>query len=365
MTVTSRPQVVPASGESWTPLRHVGALDGLRAVAVVAVTLFHGGWFDMDGGFVGVDLFFVLSGFLITRLLIDEQVGRGRISLRAFYIRRALRLLPPLVAMVAVVSAVALVADAPLLEDRLGPRTFWALSFLANWHDVVTGTHGGPFSHLWSLSVEEQFYVVWPIVVVGVVRRWGTAAVAQVSGLLALVAAAATIRGRASGTPGFDLYFGTHSHGAILLLAGAWLGASPALLDRLPARWARRLGVFGLIGLGLLACSPDRFSVIRLDRFALIHAGLGYGPIVGVSLVLVASAVVQPDWGPMAWRPLQEIGRRSYGIYLWHIPMFWIGPVVAPTLDPRITVIGGALVAAWVSHALVEAPAARLRRRWC
>ncbi|MEO0492462.1 MAG: acyltransferase [Actinomycetota bacterium] len=336
----------------WTALRHVPALDGLRGIAVLLVVLYHGPWPGVSGGFVGVDLFFVLSGFLITRLLIDEWATSGTIGLRAFYRRRAVRLLPALFVLVAAVWALAVLFDTPSVENRLGERTLWALSYIANWHSVVTQSHGGVFGHLWSLSVEEQFYVVWPIVVAVGLRRRGLRFV-QCTAVIGAVAAGVIAAARAwSGTPGMVLYFSTESHGAVLLLAGSALGAFPML--RLSEQRARPLALAGFVGLSVLSIIPDREG--------LLHAPSGYLPIAVVSLALVAGVSALPAMPALEVRPLTEVGKLSYGIYLWHVPMFTFAEDVAPTFDVPLA-LGLTTVAVLVSYQVIERPAQRWRTR--
>ncbi len=348
--------VVGASAvERQRSLGHVGALDGLRGLAVLIVIAYHGGWFGIAGGFIGVDLFFLLSGFLITRLLVDEHHRNGKISMKGFYVRRGLRLLPALIVLVAGVWVAALLLESSGLRGGLGNRTFWALSYLANWNDVFTGTHYGPFSHLWSLSVEEQFYVLWPLVVIAVIRRWGPGAVGLVAGVGAVLCALSTAAQFAFGVSGFTLYFGTHTHGAVLLLAGSWLGATPAILDRISDEMGHRLLAVGLAGLTIMMLVPNRFGIL--------HAGLGYIPITLVSLALVAGAVVHPRWPPLHLAPLRLAGRLSYGLYLWHIPMFPITLALVPNMNRILAVGGGTVVATALSFVLVERPAMRLKRR--
>lgn len=356
MAVESRPVDPTPVDDGFAPLGRIPALDGLRAIAVVVVVLYHGAWFGLWGGFVGVDLFFVLSGFLITRLLADEHQRDRAISLKNFYIRRALRLLPAVFAMVGFVWLFAALADAPRLEDRLASRSLWALSYVANWRDVVTGTHGGPFAHLWSLSVEEQFYVVWPVVVVALLRWKGLDAVRRLAGGLSLVLAAITAVRYWNGTDGFRLYFGTESHGAILLLAGSWLGASPRRLASLAPELARIMLWAGLAGFLVFCFAEDRFNVV--------HLGFGYLPITAISLMAVVGAVHHPHLAILTWGPMQVIGRWSYGIYLWHIPMFGTTEALFPDVDPMVRIIGGTIVATWLSAVLIERPALRLKSRW-
>ena len=350
------PGTLATERDAWTPLGQIPSLDGLRALAVIAVLCYHGNWYGVAGGFVGVDLFFALSGFLITRLLIDEHQRRGGISLKNFYIRRSLRLLPAVFAMVASVWVFAALLDAPQLEDRLGSRSFWALSYVANWRDVATGTHGGPFSHLWSLSVEEQFYVVWPVAVVALLAGRGVEAVQRVAIGLAAILAAVTASRYWGGTSGFRLYFGTESHGAILLLAGSWLGASPRWLSSIKPELARMMLATGLVGFAVFCFAEDHFNVI--------HLGFGYVPIGIISLMAVIGAFRHPELPVLAARPLRAIGRASYAIYLWHLPMFAITEAIAPEVDARVRIVIGTVLATVASHYLVERPALRLKQRW-
>ncbi|MEM8706994.1 MAG: acyltransferase [Actinomycetota bacterium] len=338
--------------QDWTPLRHVPALDGLRGIAVLLVVLYHGPWPGVSGGFVGVDLFFVLSGFLITRLLIDEWAASGTIAMRAFYRRRAVRLLPALFFLVAVIWLLAFLFDTPSVEDRLGERTLWALSYVANWHSVVTQTHGGVFGHLWSLSVEEQFYVVWPLIVATGLRRRGLRFV-QYTAVVGAIVTGVVAAGRAwSGTPGMVLYFSTESHGAVLLLAGSALGAFPML--RLSEERARLLMLAGMVGLFVLSIVPDREGPL--------HAPAGYLPIAVVSLALVAGVAALPRVEALEARPLTEVGKLSYGIYLWHVPMFKFAEDVAPTYDVPLALALTAVTVV-VSYRLIERPAQRWRVR--
>lgn len=333
----------------------VPGLDGIRAIAVIVVVFYHGGWFSFYGGFVGVDVFFTLSGFLITRLLIDEHHRRGGVSMKNFYIRRGLRLLPALFGLVAGVWLAAALLEMPILERDLTERSLWAVSYVANWHDVVTGSHSGPFKHLWSLSVEEQFYVVWPVIAVLLLRR-GLRTVRWVAGTLAVVLALVTTWRHWNGASGFDIYFATHSHGAVLLFFGAWLGASVDLIARVGQDLGRQLTMIGVGGILAISFIPDRFGPL--------HAGLGYAPIAAVSAAVIVGAVADARPTPLTWAPMRQIGRSSYAIYLWHIPMFRITAAIAPDLDGRIRIIVGTAIAVVISHWLIERPALRLKHRW-
>ncbi|MEZ5376377.1 MAG: acyltransferase [Acidimicrobiales bacterium] len=353
-TMLSPPR--PTAPGGVQPLGFVPALDGVRALAVLIVVAYHGDWFRIQGGFIGVDVFFVLSGFLITRLLVDEHARFGEISLRSFYLRRALRLFPALAGLVAGVALAAALLDAPALEDNLTARSLWAISYVTNWHDVVTHTHGGPFSHTWSLSVEEQFYIVWPVVVIALLRHRGVAAVRAFAGMGYVVTAGMTALRFWNGANGFDLYFATHSHGLVLLLAGSCLGATPRLLELASQPMGRRLLAVGTAGVALLALLPDRFGPV--------HAGAGYLPVTVCSLALVSGATIARNTSLLTWGPLRRIGASSYGIYLWHLPMFTIAPIVAPAADPKLRIIIGTAIATVLSHVLIERPAMRFKHRW-
>ncbi len=356
-TQRSEETIAPeVSSDRWAPLAPCPSIDGLRGLAVIIVVLYHGGWFRLKGGFVGVDVFFVLSGFLITRLMIDEQLRNGEISIKRFYIRRALRLLPALFGLIAGVWAAALLLDIPELRADLSSRTFWALSYLSNWNDVLTDSHGGPFGHLWSLSVEEQFYVIWPLIVIAAHKRGGYQAVRSTAAVLsAIFAVNAAIRIR-SGASVTDIYFATDTHGAPLLLAGSWLGASPHLVAAITRRLASQLVGLGLIGIAILAFLPGRGNPF--------HAEIGYLPIAACSLAAVAGAAALPSHRLLTVAPLRWVGKASYGIYLWHIPMFAITATLVPNMDSRLAIVGASLLAAGVSYYAIERPALRLKHRF-
>ena len=177
----ARKRLAVPSGNRRPPTGRLTGLDGLRGVAVLAVVAFHFGASWLQGGFFGVDLFYVLSGFLITGLLLDEARSTGHIGLRHFWARRARRLLPALLLLLLVVTWYVHDAAAPVLS-RLPRRRLESLFYFSNWHQIAASTNyfvaNGPVSpltHCWSLAIEEQFYLVWPLLTIAILHCWAGA----------------------------------------------------------------------------------------------------------------------------------------------------------------------------------------------
>lgn len=369
-------QDAPRDANRAQPLRRIDGLDGLRAIAVSAVVFYHLGWDVIPGGFLGVDLFFVISGFLITTLLLAEVERAGRIEFRSFYIRRARRLLPALFLVLAVTLVLAATVARDVAQQTVRD-TPAALLYVSNWWAITQQQsyfelvgRGNMLAHLWSLAVEEQFYLLWPAIVgliciVAMRRRVSRRAL--VFHVAALGAVLSTLwMGFLSATRGYPIdadptraYFGTDTH-AMSVMAGAALASfwKVSSLRKDLAAGARILLV--VVGIGLLA--PAAWFIFNVSEYTpWIYQG-GF-LLIAIVFALVVAAVTHPgsplgrllDVAPMRW-----IGERSYGIYLWHWPIF---VVTRPGIDipwegvwvdlVRVALV---LVVAGLSYRFVEVP---------
>jgi peptidoglycan/LPS O-acetylase OafA/YrhL len=306
-----------------TGFRHLPALDGLRGLALLGVLLFHAGG-ALRGGYLGVDLFFVLSGYLITSLLLAEHAASGRIALGPFWIRRARRLFPALLSLMPAVALYARFFARPAELAGLRADALATLGYVANWRAVFAQRSywqlfaaPSPLEHTWSLSIEEQFYVAWPLVVVAVLR-WRTkrALLALSLGLAALSMAAMVALFDPEKTS--RVYRGTAPRAAGILLGAALacVVAPGATFSPRAVRWLDGLGVVSLAGLSV--------AWLRLpgsSRF-LYHGGFWLTELGALSLIVCAvcgrtSLVARA----LSVRPLTLLGTLSYGVYLWHWPV--------------------------------------------
>ena len=321
-------------------IRYIPAIDGLRAVAVIAVMLYHLGFTWIPGGFLGVDLFFVISGYVITRLLLDSIQRSGGLDLRAFYKARIRRLFPPLVFMI-FVTIIYISIWAPETMRRFVSDSPFALFGGMNWwlvfrHTDYFDTISRPplLQHTWSLGVEAQFYLIWPLILLLVLRQFGKAKIpgaalfiAAISGIALLLVSFEVDAANASQVS--HVYFGTDTH-SIGLFLGAALAVSwvPQNLQEQVNRRAQDfidgigvIGFVGLLGTFLLVNENDP----TLYKLAFPLAGL-FGCAILTSIVHPASR-----FAPMLSSKVAVwIGERSYAIYLWHWVVF---QVTRPAVD--------------------------------
>lgn len=318
-------------------LPYAAALDGLRALAVAAVLGYHLDISWMRGGFLGVDLFFVISGFLITRLLLGEHEASGRIALGGFWVRRFRRLVPPLVVVVAASVVATRLWGVPAQWEATRGDALASLGYVANWRFILNDTSyfetllgPSPLRHIWSLAVEEQWYLLWPIVMVALAPLARRRAGFGLASLLLLVAAAVSALWMAVLYDPNNLsrvYYGTDTRAQQLLVGAAlaWLtvaaptGFAAASLARF--RVPISLVLVGFVGTVLLI--DDEAPWLYQGGLLVLSVG---------AAVLVAAASIPGDRGPLgwlAWAPLVALGRRSYSLYLWHWPVIvFVGPPI-------------------------------------
>jgi peptidoglycan/LPS O-acetylase OafA/YrhL len=343
----------PQAGPRTTNISYIPALDGIRGVAIVVIMGFHGGVFLTSGGFYSLDTFFALSGFLITSLLITEWQQTARIRLGLFWSRRARRLLPGLLVMVlgvVLLNAVLLPAGTypTLRADSLS-----SLFYFANWHFIADGSNyfnqtgpTPPLIHMWSLAVEEQFYLVWPLVVLGVFTLWRSRRVLLVVCVVGALASAAEMGALYSLADVNRVYYGTDTRAQSLLVGAAlavglslWadrrrrhgvvmpasaergpaLGGDPAWVARTPlGQWAvTAVGLVGVAGSALLWTKVS-YNELFAFRGGFLLAALATAAVL-FSVVCAQRSVLART---LSVTPLRFIGRISYEMYLWHYPLF-------------------------------------------
>ncbi|UEM08247.1 acyltransferase [Bradyrhizobium barranii subsp. barranii] len=304
---------------------HISALDGIRGIALLMVFAAHSHPQLLRSGFIGVDLFFVLSGFLITSILLNEHLATGRINVARFYMRRALRLLPALFIMVGCVTAYVAVYAPPELAMTLeNARSIvfyywnWTLAFN---YGATGWTYQWVFGHLWSLSVEEQFYLLWPFVLTLALPFRRLFLVLLLVGIAAPPIARLLVYDQARI---FNLYFRTDLHfdGLMWGALGAWIvanGWTPS------GRTSAIVGPAALAGF-MAAASLEFFHSGAAFRWAWV-------PLDCLAMLAIVCTVVRPP-AILETAPLRWTGKISYGLYLWHLPIFhWFGDTPLATLE--------------------------------
>ena len=346
--------------------RHISSIDGLRAIAVTAVVLYHLGISWIPGGFLGVDLFFVISGYVITRLILDSINQSSALDLRAFYAARLRRIYPGFLFMV--ISTIIFIGVwAPEAIKRFLSDLPYALSGTLNWalvarHQDYFETIGRPplLQHTWSLAVELQFYLVWPIILLTVLKYFGKKNITRIALIIAIISGTTLFLvslqlDQANSAQVSHIYFGTDTHSLGLFLGSAL--AVSWIPQNLSANITRRaqdvidgIGVVGLLGLISTFLFIDE-SNASLYRIAFPLAGI-FGCLVIISLVHPASRFAPIISSP----PFRWIGQRSYGIYIWHWVIF---QVTRPSVD-----LSGETWALYLARVLLVLALADISLRW-
>ena len=362
-----------------TPFPSMGyqpSLDGLRALSVGVVLLYHAGFSWMHGGFFGVEVFFVVSGFLITSLLLDERDRNGQVSFRQFWLRRARRLFPALYAVLLAVAVWAALAGSAEQQTQVRRDIPWSVFYVNNWGQILGDVpyfSGEPplLRHLWSLAVEEQWYLLWPLVFVALMRIrlprhligsmiLGAAVVVWIYTFWIQSGSPTPLGGPPAALDGVDrtnyMYLST-----ITRSFGLLLGAGAAFIWR-PWRWnradqapaGRALDPIGAAAVAMIGCA---------SAVATITAGYVYQwllPLVSIlSLVAVMVAVHPASVGfrrIMSWSPLVEMGKRSYGLYLWSWPIFVILGATTGSVSKFLWAMMLTVVVAEASYRYLETP---------
>jgi peptidoglycan/LPS O-acetylase OafA/YrhL len=344
-------------------------IEGLRAVAIGAVLLCHAGLSFAAGGYVGVDVFFVISGFLITRLLLGEVSRTGSVSLPRFYARRVKRLLPLSALLLATVAVLSLILFSPVRAGEVAADIVSCATYTANWHFAAQsvdyfaqGVEPSPVQHLWSLAIEEQFYLVWPALLLALTwipwRLGRSVRPVLCGGLAAILLVSFAFNLRYVGSEPAAAYFSTFGR--------AWelaLGALLAVLGDLRLRRLPALAI-GWLGIGAIA-----FATFAFGPETVFPGTAALVPTLGAAALILAGASheAQGRWGSAALlslAPFRYVGRISYAWYLWHWPALIFAVALWGTLSPLagLAVVAASWLPTVVSHRLVEEPFRRSKR---
>jgi peptidoglycan/LPS O-acetylase OafA/YrhL len=361
-------------------LNYVPALDGVRGIAVVAIMGYHGGVFLTGGGYYSLDTFFTLSGFLITTLIVSEWQQSGRIRLARFWARRARRLLPALLLLLLVVVGYVAIFSPPVTYPGLRGDAFSSLFYVANWHFIVEGSNyfartgaTSPLLHTWSLAVEEQFYLVWPIVVLLVLRTRLALRLLLFVSVVGALASALAMALLYSSADQNRVYYGTDTRAQSLLVGAAlsvgltlWANreAGPDDVTSSFAAWKARSSesrrVFTALGVAGVAATAALWILVNVDDAVAFRGGFLLAA--ASTACVLASVVVAPGSAVaslLALAPLRYLGRISYGMYLWHFPLFlWLNGSNTGLQGGPLFLLRFActVVVATVSYYVVEQP---------
>jgi peptidoglycan/LPS O-acetylase OafA/YrhL len=347
-------------------VKHISSIDGLRAIAVTAVVLYHLGISWIPGGFLGVDLFFVISGYVITRLILDSINQSSALDLRAFYAARLRRIYPGFLFMV-ICTIIFIGVWAPEAIKRFLADLPYALTGSINWllvarHQDYFETVGRPplLQHTWSLAVELQFYLIWPIILLTVLKYFGKKNIARIALIIAMVSGTTLFfvslqLDQSNAQQISHIYFGTDTHSLGLFLGSAlavsWIPQNlSADIEKRAQDVIDGIGVVGLLGLISTFLFIDETNA-SLYRIAFPLAGI-FGCLVLISLVHPASR-----FAPIiSTAPFRWIGQRSYGIYIWHWVIF---QVTRPSVD-----LSGQTWALYLARVLLVLALADISLRW-
>jgi peptidoglycan/LPS O-acetylase OafA/YrhL len=348
----------------YRPATYQAALDGLRGLSIAAVLLYHDDYL-VPGGYLGVDIFFVLSGFLITSLLFEEWNSSGAISLKKFYLRRVLRLFPALAVLLLVGTAFALTFPSAPQSPHVLRGVGYSLIYMANWANARDPFLLGPLGHTWSLAVEEQFYLLWPIIFIFALKsvrgRWRLFWVVMA---LAGLSAGWRFWLAAHGCSAWRIYNGTDTRADSLLIgcAAAIAMSSGWFSDVVASSWTIRVAAIAgalLIGYLMTGTSLEWIGYAR-GMFLVVAVGVA---CMVVAILADRTSVVSRllSTAPLVW-----LGRLSYSLYLWHLPLYGFlkpGRLALGIDSIRIMRVLAALVAALMSYFFIERPFLRLKSR--
>lgn len=363
--------VASASGSSKhsSPFRlgYRPALDGLRGLAILAVMGFHARLPGTHGGFLGVDVFFVISGFLITSLLLEERRRHGSNNFKRFYIRRGLRLFPALFVLLVFYLVHALVLDGARRSNELKEIAF-TLGYVMNWALSFDWVKAGNLSHTWSLAIEEQFYVLWPAALLILLAVFRSRLLPIAATLVAAIVAIALWRARVyhpgPGIAYYRAFFGLDTRGDGLLLGClvSFVMYSSALHQHRIFKALMSVGavVASVAIAAIMIMGRNQLAAYYYDRYLISFVVAGVAVIVAHVVMAPASAIARL----LSLRPLVWLGRISYSLYLWHIPVFLAVGRRDFSLPTTALRVGLSVAIASLSFSVIEQRFLRLKVRF-